>query len=272
MKRIFKLVLGIFIIIMAIGGLLSDNIFIAIILGMVGFHIIRKNKDKNQDHLKNNISTTKNTKSTNDTTHNEEFAEKIIFEMLSENIDQNKFIYTKVVGVTYDNDDGTSRQEILKECNEGEKLKLAKKLAPYLNAGSEINAEITNLTGGANKNLGCNIKINRPSSEDEFNSDYFPSEMYKKAEKLRKRGKIEKAEDKYLEAIETDEFCNKSPDYEPNSRMYEQLAKLYYHTERDNKAIEVLDRYLKIKKDDKINEFKKRITNKDFRRLTNKYN
>lgn len=100
-------------------------------------------------------------------------------------------IHTKVVGVTFRNDDGSSRQRILKACREGEMLKLVKRpsggdrnavavcrkngqqlgnlrrelaaeLAPLLDKGVELQAEITDLTGGGTfrkRTRGCNICI-----------------------------------------------------------------------------------------------------------------
>ena len=99
-------------------------------------------------------------------------------------------IYTKVMGVTHKNDDGTSRQELLGLCSEGDELYLyrdeyneydpnaiqvdspdgqvgflsrtiAKKLAPLMDDGDDLYCEITNITGGEydKPTLGCNIKI-----------------------------------------------------------------------------------------------------------------
>ncbi|WP_408956191.1 HIRAN domain-containing protein [Natroniella sp. ANB-PHB2] len=207
---------------------------------------------------------------------------------------------TKVTGVTYENEDGTNRQEILKKCSEGESLKLehhsspydlhavkimrstgeqlgwatkniAQKIAPYLNGGSELKAKIKNITGGGDKTLGCNIVVEKPTANHNLNNDYLPTQMYKKAEELRKNGEVEKAEEKYLKAIETDEFADQRKGYDPDSRFYEQLSKMYYHTNRDQKAIETLNRFLDIKEDEYIKKLRERFKSGDFQRLKNKY-
>ena len=100
--------------------------------------------------------------------------------------------HTKVVGVTFQNDDGSSRQRILKRCRKGEHLvlvntpipedrnavavrrastgeqlgylsrELAAEIAPKLRRGVRITAEIASLTGGGlifKRTRGCNIKI-----------------------------------------------------------------------------------------------------------------
>ncbi len=98
------------------------------------------------------------------------------------------FIHTKVVGVTFDNDDGTSRQDIIAMLGENEALKLE----PYKYEGEPaigvyetrrhmqvgnlkkelaktLYSTVTNnliqftlvreITGGENETLGCNILI-----------------------------------------------------------------------------------------------------------------
>ena len=57
--------------------------------------------------------------------------------------------------------------------------------------------------------------------------------------------------------------------------MYRELAKLYYHTEKDEKALEVLDRYInfasKYNRDySGVKKLRKRLATEDFRRLVNK--
>lgn len=100
-------------------------------------------------------------------------------------------IHTKVVGVSRTNDDGTSRQDILAGCEEGDQLilerdeynehdenaikvltydgeqigyikrELAAEIAPLMGAGIEFNCEIEEITGGVEgkETLGCNIVI-----------------------------------------------------------------------------------------------------------------
>lgn len=106
-----------------------------------------------------------------------------------------KSFFTKVAGVTHKNDDGTERQKILKNCKAGEKLRLihepmsqdksgikvcrengeqigwlnsilAAEIAPRLDKGSRVDAEISEVTGGgflSNKSRGCNIKLTKYS-------------------------------------------------------------------------------------------------------------
>lgn len=94
---------------------------------------------------------------------------------------------TKVVGVTFGNDDGSSRQAIIKKSKEGEQLilkpmstaeypdavgvfnKRGQQLG-HLNAelaeeitrkypNNPVKVTITNITGGGSKNYGCNLHI-----------------------------------------------------------------------------------------------------------------
>lgn len=94
---------------------------------------------------------------------------------------------SKVVGVTFGNDDGTSRQEIIKTCNPGDDLILKPvptmeypdAIGVFTKSGKQlghINAElaaelkgdypnnpmsvtVNNITGGGDKTYGCNIHI-----------------------------------------------------------------------------------------------------------------
>lgn len=94
---------------------------------------------------------------------------------------------TKVVGVTFGNNDGTSRQEIIKSCNPGDDLILKPvptteypdAIGVFTKSGKQlghINAElaaelksdypnnpmsvtVNNITGGNDKTYGCNIHI-----------------------------------------------------------------------------------------------------------------
>lgn len=100
--------------------------------------------------------------------------------------------HSKVVGVTHPNDDGTSRQAILKKCRVGEALTLshepmpespyavavrrastgeqlgwlptntAVQISQKLKAGRRIDARIEDLTGGGmlfKRTRGCNIEL-----------------------------------------------------------------------------------------------------------------
>ncbi len=95
-----------------------------------------------------------------------------------------KFIYTKVVGVTYDNDDGTNRQDNIELLEVNDDLELTeteykdepayivegaygqigflkKELAAELYEDSYLyhDAKVKSITGGGDKSYGCNIEI-----------------------------------------------------------------------------------------------------------------
>lgn len=106
-----------------------------------------------------------------------------------------KPFFSKVACVTHRNSDGTDRQKILKNCRAGEKLKLihepmtqdknavkvcresgeqigwlnqilAAEIAPRLDGGSRVDAEISEITGGglfSEKGRGCNIQLTKYS-------------------------------------------------------------------------------------------------------------
>ena len=96
--------------------------------------------------------------------------------------------HTKVVGVTFDNDDGSSRQEIIKKCKVGDSIifkpvpaeKYPEAIGVFTTTGEQfgyVNAElarklkskyamnlmnvrISNITGGGKgKSLGCNLHV-----------------------------------------------------------------------------------------------------------------
>lgn len=112
--------------------------------------------------------------------------------MFSRRRQKTKSFYTKVVGVTFPNDDGSSRQQILKRCRRGEYLtlvyspvpqdrnavkvcrastgeqigwlsrELAAEIGPLLKKGRRFDARIASLTGGGlifKRTRGCNIEI-----------------------------------------------------------------------------------------------------------------
>ena len=86
--------------------------------------------------------------------------------------------HTKVVGVTFNNDDGTSRQSIIKSCKAGEDIifkpvptkeypdaigvfnKKGQQLG-HLSQGvaAEIKNTVSNITGGGDLSYGCNLHI-----------------------------------------------------------------------------------------------------------------
>ena len=96
--------------------------------------------------------------------------------------------YTKIVGVTYDNQDGTSRQDIIAGLSENSPIKLARdyanlydpnailvvsdkgqlgfiskeragQIAARMDAEETINARISRLTGGGDYTRGVNIEV-----------------------------------------------------------------------------------------------------------------
>ncbi|WP_047757561.1 MULTISPECIES: HIRAN domain-containing protein [Geobacillus] len=109
-----------------------------------------------------------------------------------------RIINTKIVGVTRKNEDGTSRQELIAECYEGEELflerepdnehdpnaisvwneygeqlgyinkDLASRLAPQMDKGMRVACFVTAVTGGYDdKSYGCNIKLILDPEEDD---------------------------------------------------------------------------------------------------------
>jgi len=104
---------------------------------------------------------------------------------------QPRTIKTKVVGVTFENSDGTKRQSILARCRKGEQLvlkrspvsgyphaiavckksgkqlgyisdQLARDISNAISSGQKVTCKILNLTGGGlfgKKIRGCNIEI-----------------------------------------------------------------------------------------------------------------
>lgn len=114
------------------------------------------------------------------------------FKITSENHVYKRPINTKIAGVTQNNEDGSNRQNILKTCQPEDKLLLRREhynkydknaiqillkrtgkqlgyinrevtaeIAPYIDSGNSIWAEITSLTGGSAQKptIGCNIRI-----------------------------------------------------------------------------------------------------------------
>lgn len=104
-------------------------------------------------------------------------------------IRKNPGFITKVVGVTYKNEDGASRQMILRDCFEGDKLTLVRQpdnpkdsdaiaiftkfgeqigfipsdaqLASYMDSGKMTDAYILRMTGGSGQKIGCVIRIEK---------------------------------------------------------------------------------------------------------------
>jgi hypothetical protein len=71
--------------------------------------------------------------------------------------------------------------------------------------------------------------------------------LLEEAEALSKTGRLQEAEAKYLESIlEEDKEGPRAlwRKFGPASARYEALAKLYYHTNRDSLALQVMDQYL----------------------------
>jgi len=107
--------------------------------------------------------------------------------------------YSKIAGVTHKNADGTDRQKIIKKCKESDVLQLQREpnnqydekaiaiyqkkyqigyvtknfsetLSPLMDNGSELFAEISEITGGGQTDYGCNIKIFAKSLVSRFRS------------------------------------------------------------------------------------------------------
>lgn len=119
------------------------------------------------------------------------------------------------------------------------------------------------------------LKQNKPAPTTNLNSNNY-SEIIATAEELRKDKQVNQAEQTYWQAIKAGEASSDWQTKGPQSKPYKKLAKLYYHTERDEQALEVIDRYLKLAQKFDINtetmeELKQRLAQGDFRRLVNKY-
>lgn len=130
-------------------------------------------------------------------------------------------IHSKVVGVTRDNDDGTSRQEIINELSEYDFLvlerdpqnyydtnaikvltddnrqigylgqRLAEELAPLMDAGQEIECELKEVTGLDQDTQGVNIEI----------TVYTPEETREMYEQIEQRIKQRTAAKKNIKPI-----------------------------------------------------------------------
>ncbi len=123
-----------------------------------------------------------------------------------------KVFHSKVAGVTYDNPDGTGRQDLIRQCRAGDRLRsrrepdnrydpnavavctesgvrigylssrLAAELAPLLDRGGRVDVEISEITGGGDERaLGVNILMTvygpddagRPSDDPESGSGWW---------------------------------------------------------------------------------------------------
>lgn len=120
------------------------------------------------------------------------------------------------------------------------------------------------------------FKKNKNSNDISGKFNYLAGDLHNKAEDLRKNKKAAKAINSYWQSIKEGEKSKDWKEYGPAPAMYRELAKVYYHTGNDKKAVDVLDRYLKLKKkagysDSKIKKLRNRMKSGDFRRLKNKY-
>ncbi len=73
------------------------------------------------------------------------------------------------------------------------------------------------------------------------------SRLYNEAEVLRKAGRVHEAELKYLDSIKEEEKEGPKASWRqtgPAPTRYESLAKMYYNTNRDELALEIMDKYL----------------------------
>lgn len=102
--------------------------------------------------------------------------------------------------------------------------------------------------------------------------DYLAGQLFYEAKSLIKEGYVEKAINKFWESIYAGEKSEDWIKYGPAPAMYRELAKIYYHTNQDKKALEVIDRYNKFGgTHSEMIVLREKIANKKFRRLKNKY-
>lgn len=78
------------------------------------------------------------------------------------------------------------------------------------------------------------------------------TKLYHEAEELRKAGPVKEAEEKYWKSIKEGESSEEWQKHGPAPAMYRELAKLYYHTGLDKKALEVLNRYIDLASEESI--------------------
>lgn len=92
-----------------------------------------------------------------------------------------------------------------------------------------------------------------PVSEQGSGQEITPkSRLYNEAEALRKAGRVHEAELKYLDSIKEEEKESPKASWRqtgPAPTRYEALAKMYYNTNRDELALQVMDKYLSYCKD-----------------------
>lgn len=92
-----------------------------------------------------------------------------------------------------------------------------------------------------------------PVSEQGSGQEITPkSRLYNEAEALRKAGRVHEAELKYLDSIKEEEKESPKASWRqtgPAPTRYEALAKMYYNTNRDGLALQVMDKYLSYCKD-----------------------
>jgi hypothetical protein len=122
----------------------------------------------------------------------------------------------KVAGVTYDNKDGTNRQKILEHCEEGDELTLihtpvpenenavsvsrkngeqigylgagvARSIAPILDKGEQVDAEIAELNEFENEDedtiIACRIQITEPRARVEIEKLKIAGQYIEKSSK-----------------------------------------------------------------------------------------
>lgn len=101
---------------------------------------------------------------------------------------------------------------------------------------------------------------------------YEAGDLFYEGEGLRKAGRVDEAEQKYLASIASGEASETWTKYGPPPAMYEALAKLYYHSFRDEAALATLDRYFGLlaglgKDDPKNMTLRERMARGTFRRV-----
>lgn len=130
--------------------------------------------------------------------------------------------------------------------------------------------------GGKKEKPSPKVEVSYETGGSSNVRDEYASEeikLYHEAEELRKAGHVKEAEEKYWQSIKVGEKTEMWQKHDPAPAMYRELAKLYYHTGLDEKALEVLDRYMDLatQKHTELETLRERFANEDFRRLKNKY-
>lgn len=123
-------------------------------------------------------------------------------------------------------------------------------------------------------NVRDTFKEKRKAAQRSQINRYFT--VFSEAETNRRAGNHQQAVKKYHQAIEIGESTQQWQKFGPPSLPYKGLARIYYHQQQDQQAIQVLNRYMKLaaqhdlgSKD--IEKFKQKINQNTIKRFTIKY-